>query len=551
MLQVNPGRPCGIRSARCWPLWGRSDALGEALPVRVRRLTAKKRKVHSASVVAALLLNGLMPWGRADEGRPAVRVDLLADPLWSMPEALGQGVQLPGSTSPLVCRDARDPAAELTLVDAVHLALCANPRVQAAWIAIKTQASSLGLARSAYLPKVNASARRLRDTTWTGSAEQAAPTERRGTSASLSLVWRLLDFGARSGNVQTANDLVAAALATHDAALQQTMAAVIQAYFDAQAAQALLSGRQKSLDVARSTLDAARRRQAAGPGSASESLQAKTAMARAMLEVGRAEGGLAQAKVALAQAVGIPAESMIRLPELAVPDGPELGRALASWLADARTAHPAITAARLQEKAAHAQVRAARGEGLPSLDLVLSYYRNGRPEQGLTGVASREWQAGIVLNIPLFEGFERTYRIRGAEAVAELRGAELREAEQRVAAEVAQAYAGVAAALKGLEASDVLLESATASQVSSSRRYQHGVADVLEVLSTQQALADAHQQRSRSIAEWYSASLRMAAAAGLLGLAELRSQEPSRDPAVPQHTSGEAAISGRALPSPP
>ncbi len=163
---------------------------------------------------------------------------------------------------------------------------------------------------------------------------------------------------------------------------------------------------------------------------------------------------------------------------------------------------------------------------------------------------SRERQVGVVLNIPLFEGFERTYRIRGAEAAVDQRGAELREVEQRVAAEVAQAYAGVAAALKGLEASGVLLESATASQASSSRRYQHGVADVLEVLSTQQALADAQQQRSRSMAEWYSASLRMAAAAGRLGWAELRTRGDAPEWAVPQAT-GPAIVTGWLPPPPP
>lgn len=464
----------------------------------------------------------LIPWVASAQERPAFRVDLLADPLRSAPAALMHGAQLPGTDQSLGCDAPVDLSVELGLAGAVHAALCTNPRVSAAWIAIKTQAAGVGQARSAYLPKVNASVRRLRHTTWADDSNgQPRPSERQGNSSSVSLAWRLLDFGTRGHAAQAADDLLSAALTTHDAVVQQTMAAVVQAYFEVQAAQALLAGRQASLDTANGTLDAVQRRQAAGPGSASETLQARTAMARAMLERGRAEGALARAKVVLANVMGMRAESQMRLPALVAPDSPQLAEALTDWVKEAEANHPAVIAARLQGDAARAQANAARAEGLPSLDLVAAYYRNGRPEQGLSGAPTSERQVGFVLNIPLFEGFERTYRIRSAEALAEQREAERRDVEQRVAMEAAQAYAGAGAALQGLEASQLLMESATASHASSSRRYQGGVADVLEVLSTQQALADAQQQRSRSIAEWYGAGLRLVAAAGRLGMPDL------------------------------
>lgn len=69
---------------------------------------------------------------------------LLNDPLRSAPEALALGARPPGSTQPLVCLPTGALDAELSLRDAVHMALCANPKVQLAWIAIKTQANNLG-----------------------------------------------------------------------------------------------------------------------------------------------------------------------------------------------------------------------------------------------------------------------------------------------------------------------------------------------------------------------------------------------------------------------
>lgn len=510
----------------------RSD-LADVLKRR-KALRPGTRGFAQAAIATALAILTLPGWSAdgAAYSAPA-RSGWWADPLRSEPDVLTQGARQPGGETPLACPPMPSADLPLSLMDAVQLALCGNPRVQQAWVAIKTQAAALGQARSSYLPKLNASVRHLSDTTWaitrTDGGDQTSSTERRGVSTSVTLVWRLLDFGARGSNVEAANDLLAAALAAHDAALQQTMAAVIQAYFDVQAAQASLTGRQKSLEVAGSTFDAARRKETAGPGSTSETLQAQTAKVRATLELVRAEGSLAQAKVVLANAMSVRTDTEIRLPALEAPETPQLGQALGAWLDEAQAQHPSIAAARKQEAAARAQADAVRADGLPSLDVVASYYRNGRPEQGLSGVPTRERQIGVVVNIPLFEGFERTYRVRIAQAQIEQRKAELRDVEQRVAMEVAQGYAAVTAALRGLEESELLLQTATASQASSQRRYAHGVADVLEVLNTQQAQADAQQQRTRSLADWYSARLRMATAVGKLGMEELEKARAGRE----------------------
>lgn len=91
-----------------------------------------------------------------------------------------------------------------------------------------------------------------------------------------------------------------------------------------------------------------------------------------------------------------------------------------------------------------------------------------------------------------------------------------------MAMEVVQAYSDAAAALRNLEASDRLLRTAQSSLASSQRKYEKGAADVLEILSTQKALADAQQERVRCVSEWRSASLRVVSAAGKLGVMRVR-----------------------------
>ncbi|WP_256229954.1 TolC family protein [Variovorax sp. YR750] len=90
----------------------------------------------------------------------------------------------------------------------------------------------------------------------------------------------------------------------------------------------------------------------------------------------------------------------------------------------------------------------------------------------MNSTPTRERLVGVTLNLPIFEGFARTYKVRGADALVEQRAAELLDVEHRVAMEVVQAYSDAAAALRNLEASDTLLRTAQSSLASSRRRYE-------------------------------------------------------------------------------
>ncbi|MGO4605846.1 TolC family protein [Variovorax sp. 2RAF20] len=452
-----------------------------------------------------------------------LRAEALRDPLQTTPAAVRDGVVLPGDEASVSCGGAGtgEAAAELSLEAAVELALCSNPQVRAAWAAIKVQAGAVGEAKAAYLPTLTGSLSRLNDTTWfPGSTTAAAHTT--GNTVYAALTWRLLDFGGREANLSAAKSLLAAALASHDATLQKTLTAVIQAYFDVQTTQAALVAKQEAASIASSTLQTARRKEARGAGSAGETLQAQTTVARATLEASRAAGDLGKAKAVMVYAIGAPFGKAFALAPLGPPKAGELAQSLADWLAQAEKGHPAIEAARAQVTAARARAEATRSEGLPSFDLSASFYQNGRPGQGLSTTQTRERLVGVTLNLPIFEGFARTYKIRGADALVEQRDAELHDVEHRVAMEVVQAYSDAAAALKNLDASDALLKAAQSSLASSQHKYEKGAADVLEILSTQKALADAQEERIRCLSEWRSASLRVVAAAGRLGTMHLK-----------------------------
>ncbi|MFY8080254.1 MAG: TolC family protein, partial [Limnohabitans sp.] len=88
--------------------------------------------------------------------------------------------------------------------------------------------------------------------------------------------------------------------------------------------------------------------------------------------------------------------------------------------------------------------------------------------------------------------------------------------------EVVKAHADTLSSIENLQTSNLLLEAANASRQSSQKRYDNGVADVLELLSTQNALADAQQERVRCLSEWRSSNLRLLASTGMMYRANLK-----------------------------
>jgi len=482
-----------------------------------------QRGAHCSRVLAmslALVLGSVVLEAQAFDLDELLHPALPRDPLQVMPPVLRDGAVLPGDEAPVACAD--DPASPgpMTLEAAIDLAMCGNPQVRAAWAAVKVQAGALGEAKAAYLPTLTGSLSRLSDKTWFPEGKNDA-MHVSGNTVYAALTWRLLDFGGREANLGAARSLLAAASATHGATLQKTLAAVIQAYFDVQTAQAAVAAKQEAQSIADSTLQTARRRELRGAGSSGETLQAETTLARARLDASRAEGELNKARAVMAYAVGLPSGTVIDLAPLEEPRVEELSSSLSDWLAQAQRFHPAIEAARAQVEAARAHAEAVRSEGLPSLDLSASFYQNGRPGQGLSTTQTRERIVGLTLNVPIFEGFARGYKIQRAEASIEQRDAELHDVEHRVAMEVIQAYSDADASLRNLDASQALLSAARSSLASSQRKYERGAADVMEILNTQKALADARQERIRCLSEWRSASLRIVSAAGRLGRMKL------------------------------
>lgn len=412
-----------------------------------------------------------------------------------------------------------DPSPLLSLPTAIHLTLCHNPQVRASWSAVAQQAAQLGQARSAYLPQLSAGAARQRSRV--GYSGVIVPTQTTWATRQHAIVsWRLWDFGARGARVDAAQSQLQAALRSQDTTARQVLGDVLQAYGEAQAARARMLTQRSLLPLAERGVLAAERRKSGGAGSANDQLQAATALARTNLELSRSQGELDKAHARLAYLTGLPPGTAYRteaaepLPEPGSPapgDDPHqlLARSLDEWLAQASQSHPAIQSARAQWQAAQASLKAVQSEGLPTLDFSLAHYRNGRPDMTLTDSRSRENVVGLTLNIPLFDGFAHSYKVRAAQALVEQKAAELQATEQQALQDIVQLHAEARAALNNLQAARSLFAVSSDAAASSQRQYEMGAADIVQLNQSLGNLQQAQLELARGRTDWNRARLRL------------------------------------------
>jgi len=412
----------------------------------------------------------------------------------------------------------------LDLAMVVDLALCNNPQTRQAWGSARVQAAQVGVAQAAFLPSVSADAAvtRIRNEASSGGD----PHTQRAFGADLS--WVLFDFGARAASLENARHLFAAAAYTRDATVQGIFLAAVQAFFQRQAASAVLEASQISEKAALESLNAAEARYRVGVATPADRLQARTAHAQAVLNRIGAEGAVKNAQGTLANVVGIDPTRPLALAPLP-PAAPDAGfeADIARLIEEARTRRPDLAAAEAQFRAAQANIDATRAAHLPTLSLGVGAGRSqiaGQPAYDSSTI-------GLTLRIPLFSGFSTTYKVYAAEAQADIQAARREQVRLQVALDVWNAHASLATATQSVKTAEELLESATQSERVAAGRYRAGVGSILDLLTAQAALASARQSRIQAGTNWYVSRATLAQAMGALDSGLLSALSPTPSPA--------------------
>ncbi len=393
----------------------------------------------------------------------------------------------------------------LALPAVVDAALCANPLTREVWANARVQAAQVGVAKSAYLPLINANASSGR------VRSNGSNLDQRELGASVSLL--LFDFGGRAAALESAQALLTAANATQDATIQSVFLAAVQNYYLVLATQAALDAAKQSEKAFLESFKAADARYKAGVATPADKLQAQTAWSQAVLNRIKAEGDVNNAQGALANVIGRDANRTVMI-EVANQTNPpdHFEKNVDSLVEQARQRRPDLKAAEAQVRAAAANVDVVKATGRPTLSLGINtsdQHTEGLPEAKTSSI-------GVTLNIPLFSGFNTNYKIRAAQAQAEIQAAQTEQLRLQVALDVWNTYQSLITATQTVRSTVDLLSSAEQSERVASGRYKTGVGSILDVLNAQSALASARQQRVQSLYSWNVARTALARSMGTL-----------------------------------
>lgn len=420
---------------------------------------------------------------------------------------------------PAPCQDEHSSTAPLSLADVVERALCNNPQTREVWANARYQAALVGAGESAYLPSLSLDGKESRN--WSDGGSTAS----RSLKTTLSLSYVLYDFGARDAALENAKQILAAANATQDATIQSVFLAAVQAYYQLFATQAAVESAGQAEKSAQESFNAATARYNVGSGTPADKLQAQTALSQAVLNRIRAEGDFSNAQGQLANSMGLDANRplAVSLLALGVPDA-QFERNIGQLIEEARRQRPDLAAAEAQVNAAKAGAEAVRAAGMPTVSLAANV---SRTHSSIADPFSSS-ALGVALNIPLFTGYNTTYRIRAAQAQVDTRLAQRERLSQQVALDVWKAYQGVVTETQAVKSANELVASAVQSERVALGRYKEGIGSVLDLLTAQSALASARAQNIQAIYSWHIAKAALAQSMGRLDFSALETTVPQR-----------------------
>ncbi len=423
------------------------------------------------------------------------------------------------------CDFAAVPTSALSLSDVVERSLCNNPQTHEAWANARAQAAQLGVSKAANLPSLSASGAASHNAT--NGRDTVASNSYNQQSAGLSLSYLLYNFGGRSAAIDNAAQVLIAANAAQDAAIQSVFLAAVQDYYQIFSAQAVVQADLEAEKAALESLKAATVRYEVGTGTPADKLQARTAYSQAVLNRIRAEGDAKNAQGVLADVMGLDADMAVRIapPAVQTPDE-HFTRDVSRLIDEARKNRPDLAAAEAQIKAAQANVTSARATGRPSLSLSADINYND------TSVSDpfRSSALGVTLSVPLFTGYNTTYRVRAAQEQVAVRTAQRDTIRQQIALDVWKAYQGLLTETQSLKSSADLVNSAAESERVAMGRYKAGAGNILDVLTAQSALASARQQNVQALYGWYIAKAALAQAMGQLDFAAISAPAAGQAP---------------------
>lgn len=373
---------------------------------------------------------------------------------------------------------------EVTLREAIERALVYSPAAISARVVTENAEAGKREAFGDYLPTLNVGS------TFANSSNQrfdqtTGQLVSESYTAQVQASYEIFSFGRRIANNRAAGARLDAAIANERDQDFAVALATTQVYFDVAAAQELARVAQQRIDRAQAQLDFAETRLELGTVTRSDVLRAELEVSNAELALLDAEVEFRTSALRLGRQIGVSGEVRTgdaALPET-VPDLPELD--LLVTIAEREA--PPVLSAEASVKDWTAQKQTIWTRYAPSLRINGGYdwFDFNFPP------TNQSWSFRLTANLPVFDGFSREAALWRNQSQERLAQAQYRDAVIGARVEVEDAWLRIQAADRRVVIADRGLTLAREDLRVQEERYQLGVATIVELQTSQVALADA------------------------------------------------------------
>jgi outer membrane protein len=422
-----------------------------------------------------------------------------------------------------------------SLPELIDIAQSNNPLTRTAWNHARNAALATGIAESAYLPRLRATAVEVylnnQGNVSVAGNNISSNAEANGAIAAASLEWLLFDFGERAAKVQAAKQASIISNIAFNATHQQIIYDVSVAFYANSAARARAATTSQSLKDAQDVEAAANDRYKNAVGTVVEVSQAHQATAQAKLSLVQATGAAENAYLNLVSAMGISPLTRINVASAAnrrLSSG--MTASIQNIISTALARRPDILTAYAAQKAANADVDAAVAEFLPKVFLAgtTAYNAANLSVSSIPGLGQQSGTANInpsrlassVLvgaTVPIYDGGTRAALLEQARNIADSAGALLTRRRNDAVRQLVVADNALRTSLAAYSASNALAAAAQTTFDSALASYRNRVGSITDVNIAQTQLLQARIASTDAYSTALSAAATLALATGALG----------------------------------
>ncbi len=310
----------------------------------------------------------------------------------------------------------------------------------------------------------------------------------------------VLDFGRTASGIRGAEAGIDLSRSDALVAAEAVVFGVRRAYYELLAAEALLTTAKKVLAEAQEHLAWAHEAVKDGLRAPVDEIQARSDVTRADLMLVQARAGVRVSRVRILRAIGL--EEPRHIEVAPSPDAVDIGETEASLLDRAYRERPDLAALAARTRFTEARLANANANFNPVLNAEANLFAAGSDpnlpwtQPGLSAVP--DWDVGLILSFPLFEGFLLTHQAREAQADVNVAKQHEEDLKLTVLKQVREAFVDFKAALEAVVAADANKAAAAEEMKVVSGRYNNGLSSILDLIIAQATSVTADQEAVRA-----------------------------------------------------